>query len=228
MRLFDIMSYDCFECPMIFDIGANIGLFFDQCRPKFRSAVLVEPNHLLCSQLREKYKGADVDIHIEEASIDRRNGFTELWLCREDNQLSTTSRFYLSESIFARKGYSWESASYVRTLTIDSLIDKYGMPEFIKIDAEGSEYLALSGLSKPVRAIAFEYGESLLFNIYLCLRRIEELGAYKYTYISGELSIYTEMSLSKLVDGKEILDHLYRCIYEKKTEWGSILALRED
>ena len=37
------------------------------------------------------------------------------------------------------------------------LIQQYGVPDFIKIDTEGFELEVLKGLSKPVKALSFEY-----------------------------------------------------------------------
>ena len=41
--------------------------------------------------------------------------------------------------------------------TPDDLIAQYGTPAFIKIDVEGFEDHVLAGLSRPVRALSFEF-----------------------------------------------------------------------
>ena len=42
--------------------------------------------------------------------------------------------------------------------TLDTLVAEYGEPAFCKIDVEGFEVEALKGLSRPLRALSFEYG----------------------------------------------------------------------
>lgn len=44
----------------------------------------------------------------------------------------------------------------VTITTLDLLINKYGRPDYIKIDAEGSEFMILQGLSAGVNYISFE------------------------------------------------------------------------
>ena len=44
----------------------------------------------------------------------------------------------------------------VPTETLDMAIEKYGTPEYVKIDVEGNEREVIAGLSKPVRCLSFE------------------------------------------------------------------------
>ena len=47
-------------------------------------------------------------------------------------------------------------AMEVKTTTLDELITQFGTPDFIKIDAEGSEWEIIRGLSQKVNSISFE------------------------------------------------------------------------
>ena len=44
----------------------------------------------------------------------------------------------------------------VDTTTLDDLISKHGLPEFIKIDVEGNEKNVLAGLTQAIKFISFE------------------------------------------------------------------------
>ena len=51
----------------------------------------------------------------------------------------------------------WDKNTEVKTTTLDVLVTTYGIPDFIKIDTEGSEYDIICGLNRPFTALSFEY-----------------------------------------------------------------------
>jgi FkbM family methyltransferase len=64
----------------------------------------------------------------------------------------------------------------VTTTTLDALIGQYGLPDFIKIDAEGSEWWILQGLSQPVPCLSFEcLLPEFKTDLELCIGKINSL-----------------------------------------------------
>ncbi|HAN30571.1 MAG TPA: FkbM family methyltransferase, partial [Myxococcales bacterium] len=59
--------------------------------------------------------------------------------------------------------------------TLDSLIERFGIPSFIKIDIEGFELEALRGLSQAPPALSFEINERLVPIAVDVVRRLETL-----------------------------------------------------
>ena len=66
--------------------------------------------------------------------------------------------------------------------TLDELIAAHGEPAFCKIDVEGFEVEVLAGLTRPLRALSFEYLPMAHDAALAVLDRVGELGAYRYNY----------------------------------------------
>jgi hypothetical protein len=74
----------------------------------------------------------------------------------------------------------------VDTTTLDALIERFGMPSFVKIDVEGAEPEVLAGLSRPVAGLSFEYLPRALDYARTCTARLSELGPYEFNWSVGE------------------------------------------
>ncbi len=70
----------------------------------------------------------------------------------------------------------------MEVVTLDGLIAAHGEPAFCKIDVEGFEADVLEGLSKPLRALSFEYLPMAHEATLKALDIVEQLGAYEYNY----------------------------------------------
>jgi len=78
----------------------------------------------------------------------------------------------------------WVGATEVQTVPLDQLAAKHGVPEFVKIDIEGFELVALKGMTFKPRYISFEYG---VRRKEIALDCIELLGGrgYRFRPIDG-------------------------------------------
>jgi hypothetical protein len=83
-------------------------------------------------------------------------------------------------------GVAWAGREQVDVVTLQSLIERHGVPQFLKIDVEGYEAEVLASLATPVPALSFEYLPAARHVALDCVARLEELGAYRYNWSPGE------------------------------------------
>jgi len=162
-----LLPPDC----LCFDVGANLGQrteVFLACGAK---VVAVEPNYLCLPTLKFHFS-RNKNVQIVLQAVGATAGLIDLHVHGTE---STASVFENWDRTIFGPGRETTALS-VPVTTLDALIERFGRPDFIKIDVEGSELDVLRGLSHPVPLLSFEYGCRHINQLLQCLVEIAKLG----------------------------------------------------
>jgi FkbM family methyltransferase len=172
---------------LVFDIGAHVGDRVAAFRRLGARVVAVEPQPALVTTLKLLH-GRDRAVVIEAAAVGRTVGMVSLRLNLDNPTVSTASADFIAAADGATgwRGQTWSASTDVAMTTFDALIARHGVPAFAKIDVEGFEAEALSGLSQPIRALSFEFTTIQREVALACLERCQTLGLVRYNAALGE------------------------------------------
>ncbi|GAB3063163.1 FkbM family methyltransferase [Micromonospora schwarzwaldensis] len=168
-----------------FDIGAHVGGRVRTWRRLGARVVAVEPQPDCLRVLRLAF-GRDDDVVVEPVAVGARPGRARLELSSATPTVSTMSSAWI-DSVTADPSFAgvrWDRSVEVPVVTLDDLVARHGVPAFCKVDVEGFEGDVLAGLSRPVRALSFEYLPPAHDAALAVLDQVERLGAggYRYNY----------------------------------------------
>ena len=166
-----------------FDIGAHVGSRVRSWRRLGVRVIAVEPQPDCLRVLRLLY-GRDQRVSIVPQAVGAHAGIARLAVSSATPTVSSMSPDWI-ESVTADRRFSrirWDHAVDVEVVTLDDLIAAHGEPAFCKVDVEGFEVQVLSGLSRPLRALSFEYLPPAHDDALAALDLIDRLGDYRYNY----------------------------------------------
>lgn len=140
---------------LFFDIGANRGDATLAGLNKDYDVVAVEPAPRVFGELVKNFIYNARVTPLRYAVSDTDYERIEFYECIEDG-LSTTNKDWLTDETMPYFGKSYRTVK-ATTITIDTLAEKFGVPDLMKIDVEGGEWAALKGMSKRYGKVALEW-----------------------------------------------------------------------
>jgi FkbM family methyltransferase len=148
---------------LVFDVGAHRGQRTDVFLQMGARVIAIEPDaanqRLLAGRYsRGRLRSASVTV-VGKAVSDGGSGAT-MWVHAPGSGLNSLSPKWVQtlgrdDSRFGRK-VEFAGRQQVETTTLESLINEFGVPHYIKIDVEGHEPGVLRGLRRPVPFLSFE------------------------------------------------------------------------
>lgn len=186
---------------LVFDVGAHVGDRVASFRRLGARVVAVEPQWAMARALRLLY-GRDSFVTIEAVAVGRQPGRARMLINSDNPTVSSVSSAFVAAAHGAPgwETQRWSEFADVEVTTLDTLIARHGIPAFIKLDVEGFEAEALSGLSDAVRALSFEF-TTIQPNVALaCIAQCEAMGYLQFNAALGE----SQTMIGEWVDGKAI------------------------
>lgn len=162
---------------MFFDIGANIGRWSEANIKQCDKIIAIEASPKTFKRLKNLCKNDNIILLNYAICNNNGNDITFYHVSQACGVLSTMNKDWVSNKNGRFKNY-YEKAEKIicKTITIDNLIEKYGLPDLIKIDVEGGEYECVSSLSHKVNLLCFEWTSELNNISFKCLDHLINLG----------------------------------------------------
>ena len=177
---------------LIFDIGFNVGEFTQTCFNKYPncSVIAVEANpNLVNSASPHFFTNYNLSL-LNNLVSDVEGESLDFYISHKATGVSTASTEFMENSRFTKgskhlgeNSIEWAAPIKVESITIDSMIERYGVPDLLKIDVEGYELNVLKGLTQKINDICFEWHEEESENLYKILEHLQSLGYNQFGVI---------------------------------------------
>jgi FkbM family methyltransferase len=177
------------ERSLIFDVGCNKGQDSEFYLKKGFRVLAVEANPILCSELRRHFSDqlADGSFVLVEGAIAEREGKVDFFSNVKVSEWGTTS------AEWARKFEHLGAAStkiVVPAVTFASVLQRFGVPYYLKIDIAGADMLCLKDLltvSDRPRFVSIESEKRSWFKLRAEMNLLRRLGYSKFQIVDQAL-----------------------------------------
>ena len=202
---------------LLFDIGANIGAWANTNYTPTTRIVCVEASPTTFLALKVNTAGKNIEClnYAASNSTDATVNFFD----SSTNTLSTLDESWLNDPSSRFFKCTTYKKIEVKSITLDKLIEDYGIPDLLKVDVEGAENIVLKSLTKKVPVLCFEWAaewntktvEAIHHLISLGYKQFHIQTADNYTYRPASYELNEETVLSSISSKKGV-------------DWGMVWA----
>ena len=199
---------------LYFDIGAHLGEKSKPFIEKKIRTIMVEPLPICVKTLKRLYSKNSI-VKIIPKGLGSKNTKKILSINKQMPTVSTFAKHWKSGRF---SNLTWSEKTQIQITTLDTLIKKFGDPQYIKIDVEGYELNVLKGLSKKSGIISFEITSEFFSDAIKCLKHLKKLSYNSFTFSIGEQKKF----FSDWSDYKTIINLIKKEIKKDKLFWADI------
>ena len=172
---------------LVFDIGAHLGDRTDSFLRLGARVVALEPQPHVFRALRLLHGRRPGAVLLAQAA-GAEPGRLVLHLNPRNPTVATLEAGFIRAASGAPgwEGQVWDAQVAVPVTTLDALITRFGLPDFVKIDVEGHEPAVLQGLGTALPLLSFEFTTIQRAAAEACITRLGRLGVYEFNLSLGE------------------------------------------
>lgn len=166
---------------LVFDVGANRGHYASVFASLGSRVIALEPNPDCVRHIQICYPSVEVI----QAVAGPEDGLSELNVSDTCDEMSSVSVEWIESIRACRDGQNrWNRKLTIPMLRLDTVVQHYGLPDYIKIDVEGFEEGVLDGLSYNPPLLSFEYNLAFLEAAFRCVDKLS-LDRVRFNFTVG-------------------------------------------
>jgi FkbM family methyltransferase len=183
---------------LVFDIGANRGDYTSAFLHLGARVVAVEPTPQLVEQLR---RVSNPRLTVVPCAVGNKPGNLTLTLYADSHLNSLVLDWGETSLPMIEANKVKVGTVQVEVSTLNLLIERYGMPDFIKIDVEGYEPQVLEGLAAFPALLSFEFRVRLMEAAKACISKCPAGSKFNFFwYDARELALETWVDAIAMID----------------------------
>jgi FkbM family methyltransferase len=219
---------------LYFDIGANVGEYAKKLlsTKNVDKVICIEANPNIIQTLKNNLSSYSHKLEIVNKAVSSVKENVEFFICQQSNVISTCDLNWKDKSRFSKStnpSNKWavtDSAWHkieIETISIDKLVELYGIPIEIKIDVEGYELNVVKSMSKFYNCLlSFEWAEEKLFEMIETIDYLYELGYRDFNLQFEDKYDYRPIEYINKFDFIDLLNT--NCIVDRFKKWGMIFC----
>jgi FkbM family methyltransferase len=168
---------------MFFDIGANVGKWSLSNIKQCDKIISIEASPITFERLADKC--TNDRIILLNYAVCNNGGNDITFYHAECDALSTIQKDWLTSSDSRFYDYKYTEIK-CKTITIDKLIEQFGLPDLIKIDVEGGEYECIASLTQKNKLLCFEWTSETNITSFKCIDYLFGLGYRDFFIQNGD------------------------------------------
>jgi FkbM family methyltransferase len=204
---------------LLFDIGANLGRWANANVQDDTRILAVEASSKTFKLLQENC--IHPNIHLLQYAVCNNECKDTVFYDSEICTLSTLNKDWLCSetSRFCNTPFN---EVICKTITLDKLIEEYGIPDLLKIDVEGGEADCIASLSTKVPLLCFEWASETNSVTFESLAHLQGLGYTNFYIQNGD--DYTFRPDKSMFQSYETV-HLELERMIPRVDWGMIWCM---